>query len=114
MNSFLYPQTIEVRRTTRPQAGGLQGYGASTKETDVKVFGPVPANISEARQARPVPHGVPDAAMFRGLYLIVFRANRGLVRTKDIVIDEQSNRYELVTVSWGFLGYSVIGELLEV
>lgn len=112
--SFLRPHTITVWRNENDTSLGRQGYGADLRSEEVKVLGPVAANISEARQARPVPHNIPNAAMFRGIYLIVFEGADGLVKTKDIVIDQNGNRYQAMSVSWGKLGCSVLGELMEV
>lgn len=112
--SFLRPHTVNVWRVQKTATTGLGPYGADEETDEIKVFGPVRANISEARQARPVPHGIPGAAMFRGIYLIVFRCSDGIVQTKDIVIDQNGNRYQAMSVTWGRFGVSVMGELMEV
>jgi hypothetical protein len=112
--SFLRPHTINVYRTVTADVAGRGGYGADLQDEEVLVYGPIEANIQEARQARPVPTSIPTGTMFRGLYLIVFEGPNGTVHTKDIVVDENKNRYQLITVQWGRFGYSVIGELMEV
>lgn len=112
--SFLRPHTITVWRNVDTDDTGRGSYGADLRSEEVKVYGPVAANISEARQARPVPHNIPNAAMFRGIYLIVFAGRDGLVETKDIVKDQNGNRYQAMSVTWGRFGYSVMGEHMEV
>lgn len=112
--SFLRPHTISVYRNTNPDTVGRGGYGADLRSEEQLIWGPVSANISEARQARPVTHGIPAAAMFRGIYSIVFRVPDGVVQTKDIVVDQNSNRYQAMSVSWGSFGCTVLGELMEV
>lgn len=112
--SFLRPHTISIRRPTTPSGTSPLGYQGLRKQDEVVVATGIKANIAASRESRPVTSGLPSAVMFRTLYKIVFDGKDGLVRNRDVIVDQNGRRYQVLSVSWGSLGFSVLGELLEV
>jgi hypothetical protein len=111
---FLYPFSISVYRPTPTDGIGALPYEGLEKIEEQKVLSNVRANIADTREARPVTSGIPGATMFRSIYRIVFRADKGSVNVRDIIVDDEGSRYQAMGVTWGHLGYSILAERLEV
>lgn len=111
---FLRPYRISVFRPVTPDGIGAQAYQGLSPAAETRVLSNVRANIADSREARPVTSGIPGATMFRSIYRIVFRAQKGLVQVRDIIEDDEGTRYQAMGVTWGYLGYSVLAERLEV
>lgn len=111
---FLRPYVISVYRPTPTDGVGALPYEGLEKSEEALVLSGVRANIADSREARPVTSGIPGATMFRSIYRVVFRAAKGIVQVRDIIVDDEGTRYQAMGVTWGYLGYSVLAERLEV
>jgi hypothetical protein len=120
INLRIYPRIIEVHRS-RTVAGatdtviGLTGYSgaeASTSLSDpageVVLLTGVPASIQAGPTGRKKDSALPQDVVFMPTWLIFTAQSalaKGMVRDRDIIVDDESYRYEVGQAYWNRLGY---------
>lgn len=121
--SFLYPRTVAIHRPrgatpagTTPQVGDI-GYASQDWSTapgdpngeDVILTG-VPASIQFQSPISRSFTGVPtDAHSPSGWNVFIPKraAAQGSIRTRDVVIDDQGVRYQVIAPYWTPLGHNL-------
>jgi hypothetical protein len=118
--SFLYPRTVAVHRSSTVAAQspgvGLTGYSGreqSTNSADAEgetvLFTGLPASIqakrANARNPR-MPTDVADKPMWVILIPAVALAQYS-IRDRDILVDDESYRYQVAQAYWNSLGYAL-------
>jgi hypothetical protein len=115
--SFLYPRTIAIHRPTTTTAVGAQGYSGETAAVESAVAANLPASIQEA-PSRGLPEGgLPADTPITSAYKIFIpkkAASLGLIKNRDVVIDDLGIRYVVVAAYWDSLGYRLFAQLLQV
>jgi hypothetical protein len=125
---MLYPRTIEVHRL-KTNAGptdsavGLVGYSGAEQSTspsdaqgETVLFTGISASIQAGATGRKKNSSLPQDVIVQPTWIIMTpkRAlKRGSVRDRDIVIDDESYRYEVGQAYWNLLGYRLICIRLE-
>lgn len=113
MGCFLRPYKISVYRTTRPDTVGAQPYGGVSETDRELIMQDVEANIRQARTGRQIVD-IPNDTAFRAFFYIVFKAEKGSVKTHDIIVDDTGRQFQVTSDGWSSMGYQVLGELLEI
>lgn len=113
MSCFLRPYKITITRPTRPTNVGAQTYGGLDEDAEEVILTDVEANIRQARTGRQIVD-IPADTAFRAFFYIVFKAEKGLVRTHDVITDDTGRRFQVTSNGWSSMGYQVLGELLEI
>lgn len=113
--SFLYPRTIKVTRPQSTVAGiGAQPYGGSSPQHENVIASDVQASIQAKRTSvagqgiAGLPGDVP-----RTIWEIYFNQPKGTLKDRDIIIDDEGFRYQVIAAYWNSLGYKVSSVRLE-
>ena len=118
----IYPRLIEVRRAkTAAGAGdalGLIGYSGEEATTDptnpqgeIVLLTGIPASIQASTSGRKKDASLPQDAVFAPTWKIWGPLGvmvKGIVRDRDIVIDDEQYRYEVAQAYWNILGYQLV------
>lgn len=123
MVSFLYPRTVDVRRarTVATANGGTGigdvGYSGEEDSTDpsdtqgeLVVFTALPCSIQSDSPGRPRGSMLPQDATSHPRWKIMIPGGvvpKGQIRDRDILIDDENYRYEVIQAFWTPLGYSL-------
>jgi hypothetical protein len=108
--SFLYPNTITVKRLSAPSGKGLVSYPDPQSLTDVGTFD---ALIDFKKDSGHVPVNLPGDASKRTYWTIGVRAPKGTFLEWDLATDENGARYQIVAPYWTPLGYAMLAERLD-
>lgn len=121
MPSFLYPRTISIRRAN-PAAGANDAVGDVGYSGDVNVvnnsggpgetvlFTKIPCSIVPDSPGRPSGIGLPMDATSRPRWLVTIPPGTvcdGMIRDRDIFVDDQGYRYEVIQNYWTALGWQI-------
>ena len=115
--NFLFPRTITITRPTGETAIGAVGYGGATKAAETVVIAGIAASI-QARSGSSRPHAgdLPAAApgpVTWNVYLDEDAVANGVIHDRDIVTDDNGERYQIDANNWTPLGYKLITTRLE-
>jgi hypothetical protein len=120
---MLYPRLIEIRRpkTVAAQPGsdvvGLTGYSGMEPTTapanpqgEVVIVKNIPASIQAStiggKQQRALPTDVSSAPQWT-IYVALAALPKGTLRDRDIIVDDESYRYEVASAYWNVLGWKI-------
>lgn len=110
--SFLYPRTITILRPAKTTGVGALPYAADVAATETTVLSTIPAAIQAQKEVGRLATKLPGDVGLRGFWTIIFQAPNGTVLPGDIVLDDQGQRYQIVTNYWTTLGYQCMAEQL--
>lgn len=113
--SFLYPRTIAVRRPGAQSGEGALAYGGQTQEREVDVATGIRAGIQERREGQRNGVALPADGTRPTWYVFIPKsaAALGLIKDRDVVVDDLGERYQVVANYWDSLGYRLTVERLE-
>lgn len=126
--ALIYNRRITVRRPRigsaerpgrLPDVGLQDDYSGVNQGDDFNesvVARDLPANIQYVGQARAKGAELPADTQNRtnwDIYLPPKVSRLGLVKVRDVVVDELGNRYQVTAPDWGALGYRLRTELEE-
>lgn len=113
--SFLYPRTISIRRPAAQSGEGALAYGGQTQSGETSVETGVPASIQERREGQKSQVGLPGDGTKPTWYVFIPRSALalGVVKDRDVVVDDQGERYQVIANYWDSLGYRLTAERLE-
>ncbi|BBL73206.1 hypothetical protein [Methylomagnum ishizawai] len=113
--SFVYPRTLAILRPVQPAPAGLAPYGGQAADGESLVAEGVPASIQQIRAGSGNPAKLPgDAKVPDFKILIPKRAvAKGVIKARDIVVDELGTRYQVMGPYWNSLGYNLTASLLQ-
>ena len=98
--SFLYPRLISISRPNQSTTIGAQGYGGLTKANETIIASDIPAHIQVDRQGTVPTAKLPGDAAGESIWKIVFKADLGLIQTRDIITDDLEIRYQVIAADW--------------
>lgn len=110
--SFLYPRMISITRPTHPQGVGAIGYGAQQPREEQPVAEKIAASIQLKGSGKENDNRLPGDAK-KTEWKIMFRAQRDLVQTRDVITDDLGIRYQVLAPYWNSLGYNCLCLRLE-
>ncbi|WP_407146247.1 hypothetical protein [Bradyrhizobium sp. ORS 86] len=123
----LYPRTIEVHRS-RTVAGpsdnvvgltpysGMQQSSTSAFAGEDVLYTAIPASIQAKQTGRKKDSSLPGDAVFAPTWYIFVPKSalpKGAVRDRDIIVDDESYRYEVAQAYWNILGWRIVCIRLE-
>ncbi len=114
--SFLYPRLIAITRPAAQTGVGFQAdYAGDQKATETPVADTIRASIQLRREGQSNPVKLPgDGSRPNWDIFIPKRALAcGTVLQRDIVTDDQNERYQVLANAWDSLGYRLRCEKLE-
>lgn len=112
--SFLHPRTITIKRPGAQTGVGAVGYGGQLPSTETPLFTGLEASIQAARTPGSSGVGLPGDSRGSGWQIFFKGPAVGAVRNRDIIIDDQGNRYQVSTAYWNPLGvWKCEAQLLE-
>jgi len=116
MTDFVYPRTISIRRPNPLPSIGITAYAGVTEANESMVATNLPASIQQSRDTgRPLggtPSDAPQRAQWR-VFIPAGSVANGKIQTRDVVVDDLGNRYQVVDPYWNSLGYRLTVELLQ-
>ena len=126
VNIKVYPRTIEIHRN-ETNAGaadiGLAGYSGAEATTspsnpadETVLFTGIPASIQAARYGTKNITALPQntvTAPSWNIFVPLPSVQKGAVRDRDIVVDDEGYRYEVGQAYWNRLGFKMICTRLE-
>lgn len=128
---MLYPRTVSLRRlktvagtsTAAGDAIGLTGYSGAEISTDPAdtqgetiLKDGIPASIQAAATGRKRDSALPQDAVSNPTWDIFIPSTalaKGMVRDRDIFVDDEGYRYEVGQAYWNLLGYKAMCIRLE-
>ncbi len=106
-------QTLTFARQPQAAQVGVQAYAAMNAPQPQVYALQIPGVLNIKKETgRPIA-GLPGDAGLRAFMNAAFWLPDGLVQVRDIVTDENGQRYQVVTVSTGLLGTQALLEVLE-
>lgn len=113
--NFIYPRIISIRRPN-PQTGvGAIGYGGVTTAAETVILTGLPASI-QALTGKRGELDLPAAAYSQSQWKIFLPRNAaglGSILSRDIVVDDAGERYQIFASYWNSLGFQLRALLLE-
>lgn len=112
--SFVYPRTLTLVRPRAQSGEGRAAYGGKTQDGEDVIAENVPCNFDLRREGQKDTPGLPGDGT-RPTYdcRIPKRALAlGTVKDRDIIVDDQGLRYQVVGPFWASLGYALRVELM--
>lgn len=109
--SWMYPRTVTVTRPAQTTGVGLQAYQAAPQSPTT--IGSYPASIQLKKEVGIPPAKLPGDAARTTYWTIFVQTTLGTIRDRDILIDDQSARYQVTAAYWNSLGYACLCERLE-
>jgi len=113
MGCFLYPRTISINRPKSNAAPGAQAYSGVTPQNETVLFTGIAAHIEAERIGTAPASNLPANTQGEPIYLIIFKLPLGSVKNRDIIIDDQSDRYQVISADWGPLVTTCRSKKLE-
>lgn len=128
MPSLLYPRTITIRRANTvagtTDAVGDVGYSgdvnsvqvASNPQGETVLFTKVSCSIEPTSPGRPTGAGLPGDSTHHPRWTVNIPPGQvpdGAIRDRDIFVDDQSYRYEVIQAYWTPLGWQIPALRLE-
>lgn len=99
--SFLFPNAITVLRPNAATSVGVLSYAGLSSNDETIIEGNIPARIQFDRHGRAPSPGLPGDSQYQPLYKVMFQGiTEGTVQSRDIVVDELGNRYQISAVYW--------------
>ena len=107
-----YNRSVSFYRETTQLAPGNVGYGGHNRTTEVLTFGPVAASIQcpSVGNTRTADGKLPDdtAGPVRwNIYLAAGVAANNAILTRDIIVDDLGNRYQVDSAYWSPAGWKI-------
>lgn len=114
--SFMYPRTISLVRPTQASAEGAVGYGGQTPDSEQPIAAGLSANIQLDRQGRRNRVDLPGDGNETqwNIFVPATELAKGMAKDRDVVIDDESVRYQVVAAYWNSLGYQLACIRLQV
>lgn len=106
-------QSITFSRPSSTVPTGLQNYSSMATQAPVVYAQNVPCAINMKKQTGKAEVGLPGDAALRAFYEAEFYLPDGFVQHRDIAVDSNGIRYQVVSVSSGLLGTQALIEVLE-
>lgn len=96
--SFMYPRTASFHRPGAQSGVGAQPYGGATVSKETPVVTNVPCSIQERREGSNNTVGLPGDAQRPTWYVYAPKKALalGVVRERDIMIDDLGIRYQVI------------------
>jgi hypothetical protein len=125
--SFLYPHSIDVRRSNDTRSGspniGLLGYSGVTQGIASGASGEklIASGLSCSIQATGMgrvkgqgllPADAPGPGQWH-VYVPLGAVSRGAIKDRDVLIDDEGYRYLVSQAQWDSLGYKIVCIRLE-
>lgn len=114
--SFLYPRIVSVYRPAAQSGVGFQaGYAGNTADTETLVAKDLAASIqAKGRQGKDNPVRLPgDSTVSMFTIFIPKGLVMGQLKDRDIIVDDQGVRYQVLADGWDSLGYAAVCQRLE-
>lgn len=92
---------------------GRQEYSGLDPDNEDVVRENVPAHIQVDRQGSRPDARLPGDAAGQAIWRIIFKADKGLARTHDVIEDEMGHRYQVIAADWGPLVTTCRCQVLE-
>lgn len=110
---FLYPRSITISRPNQDETLGAQPYSGLRRDNETVIAEGIAAHIQIDNKTPPAPMKLPGDAISTPAWKIIFKAARGLVRTGDIITDDQDNRYQVISADWGPMVTTCRSQILQ-
>lgn len=112
--SFLYPRTLTLVRPATQSGEGKLTYGGKTQAGETVIASSVPCGFDLRREGQKDTPGLPGDGTRPTYDCRIPRKAlaKGTVKDRDIVIDDEGLRYQVVGPFWASLGYALRVELL--
>jgi hypothetical protein len=113
--SFLYPRVVALRRPGGQSGEGIVAYGGQTQAAEQVIAWGIPASIQERREGQASRVGLPGDGTRPSWYVFIPRAALppGSVLDRDVIVDDQGQRYQVIANYWDSLGHRLTVERLE-
>jgi hypothetical protein len=104
---FMYPRTVSFVRSAAQSGVGVVGYGGHTTATETQIAANIPASVQARREGGTAPNGLPGDGTKPTWYVFIPRSKlaKGTVENRDIMIDDEGERYQVIQPYWDSLGY---------
>lgn len=110
--SFVFPRVVKISRPAEQAGVGLQGYGGNLPGEETEIACNLPASVQRKRESGRNDLKLPSDGK-PGNWHVFIKADRGLIRDRDIITDDLGERYQVIGNYWGSLGYNCSCEKLE-
>ena len=113
--SLLYPRMVTIQRKIESDKPGAQGgYGGVTPDQFATIPATLRAHIAAERQGTSPEAKLPGDAAGQSIWSISFpRMKLGVVRSRDVIVDELGQRYEVISADWSPLCTVCRSQILE-
>jgi len=116
-NAFIYNRTITITRPAAHTTVGPVGYGGVTQATETAVLSGLKASIqAKSGSTRPRAGDLPaspPAPIGWNIYLPRNAVANGVIKDRDIVTDDNGDRYQVDAANWTPMGYKLMTIRLE-
>lgn len=115
MAGFMYPRTIDIHRPAGQAGVGALGYGGQTVATEAVLATGIRCSIQMQREGQRNPTGLPGDGKQASHFVFIPKAALalGAVRSRDILIDDQGRRYQVIDPYFDSLGHRLSALVLE-
>lgn len=113
--SFIYPRTISIRRPNPTTGIGALPYQGLDPQDETILFTNVPASIQHgggtANKAG-LPADTMSAPTWQ-IYIPLCAIPKGAIQDRDVIVDDEGQRYQVQASYWNSLGYNCTCERLQ-
>jgi hypothetical protein len=118
VDTLIYPHIVDIRRPNVATAFGKQAYGGLLPTNETIIFKAINAAIQLNSAGRTLLTNLPGDARHQVEYRIDLPfpgpASFATVHIRDIIVDEQLQRYQLFAAIWTAFGFNLRATLMEV
>lgn len=114
--SFIYPRIVAFHRPADQSGAGRIGYGGQNVANEGVIATGIPASVQERKDGPANPVHIPTDGRRPDYYVFIPRKKlaNGTLKSRDIMIDDLGNRFQVIAPYWDSLGYRLSVMSLEV
>jgi hypothetical protein len=104
---------VSISRPNQETGVGAQPYGGLAASNQTLIAQNIRAHIQSDRQGTAPIARLPADAAGESIWKIIFKLPIGTVQTRDVIVDDIGNIYQVISVDWGPLVTTCRAQIMQ-
>lgn len=113
ISKFIYPRTITIRRPNPTTGVGNLGYQGLQPADETVIAQNIKASIQRIQNIKNLEAKLPGDVPSGTVWAIFFKFQKGALKDRDVIIDDEGIRYQVAAAYWNSLGCKAFCERLQ-